>query len=102
MNIVVKAPEVPAITVFFIAMATTAPSPGLEMEPSEEPLNAKNPKIRINPPRAANYNAILLIQIVDTMFNFYKTSQQMKCTLYHGLLGTCILAWKCINIYTNS
>jgi hypothetical protein len=59
MNIVVKAPEVPAITVFFIAMATTTPSPGLEMEPCEEPLNARNPKIRINPPRAANYNAII-------------------------------------------
>lgn len=54
-NIVVKAPEVADMTVFLIAVATAAPSPGLEMLPCDEPLKARKPKIRMNPPRAASY-----------------------------------------------
>ena len=34
--------------------ATTAPSPGAEMLACDPPLNAKNPKNRMKPPKAAN------------------------------------------------
>lgn len=54
-NIVVKAPEVADMTVFLIAVATVAPSPGFEMLTCDEPLKARKPKIRMNPPRAASY-----------------------------------------------
>lgn len=43
------------MTVFLIAVATAAPSPGFEMLPCDEPLKARKPKIRMNPPRAASY-----------------------------------------------
>ena len=41
------------MTVFVMTRATVSPSPGLEMDPREPPLNAKKPKNRMNPPRAA-------------------------------------------------
>lgn len=43
------------MTVFLIAVATVAPSPGFEMLTCDEPLKARKPKIRMNPPRAASY-----------------------------------------------
>ena len=51
---VVKAPPLAAMTVFVTATATAAPSPSPDMEPWEEPLNAKKPKTRMKPPREAN------------------------------------------------
>ena len=43
----------PPMTVFTMARATMSASPGLEMDPWEPPLNARKPKNRMNPPRAA-------------------------------------------------
>ena len=36
------------MTVFVMTRATVSPSPGLEMDPREPPLNARKPKKRIN------------------------------------------------------
>jgi len=41
------------MTVFTMARATMSASPGLEMAAWEPPLNARKPKNRMNPPRAA-------------------------------------------------
>jgi len=43
----------PPMTVFVMTRATVSPSPGLEMDPREPPLNARKPKNRMNPPKAA-------------------------------------------------
>ena len=40
-----------------MARATVSASPGLEMDAWEPPLNAKKPKNKMNPPRAAFYKA---------------------------------------------
>ena len=51
---VTTAPPEAARIVFLTAVATAAPSPAAEMEACDDPLNAKNPKMRMNPPRAAS------------------------------------------------
>ena len=51
-----KAAKEPEMIVLTTEMLTAAPSPGFWIEVWEPPLNAKNPKNRTNPPRAAIYN----------------------------------------------
>ena len=43
----------PPKIVFTIASATVSASPGLEMAACEPPLNARKPKNKMNPPKAA-------------------------------------------------
>jgi hypothetical protein len=53
----VMLPPEPAITVLLITRAISSLSPGLVMDPSVPPLNARNPAIRIMPPRPVSYKA---------------------------------------------
>lgn len=39
---------------FLTAVATTVPSPGLEIAPWDDPLKARKPNNRMNPPKAAS------------------------------------------------
>ena len=52
LNYTVKLPD---NTVFTTAKETAPPSPLLAIDPCEPPLNAKNPKNRINPPSETNW-----------------------------------------------
>ena len=53
-NIVVTPAALPDMIVFTIALATATPSPALDMVNCDPPLKAKNPNIRIKPPKAAS------------------------------------------------
>ncbi len=52
-NIEEQAAKEPEMTVLTTAMLMAAPSPGLVIESWEPPLNARKPKNRMKPPRAA-------------------------------------------------
>ena len=54
MRLMVAAP-LPASIVLVTARATTLPSPGSDILACEPPLNAKNPKNRMKPPKAESY-----------------------------------------------
>jgi hypothetical protein len=49
-----KAPPVPPSTVLLTAVETATPSPAPEIDPCDDPLNARKPNSRINPPKANN------------------------------------------------
>ena len=57
-----------------MARATVSASPGLAMAAWEAPLNARKPKNRMNPPRAAFYKAeretFMLIRIYPNVDGF--------------------------------
>lgn len=57
-SIVVIPAALPEIIVLTMARATASPSASPEMVNWEPPLNAKNPNIKMKPPRAASYNAV--------------------------------------------
>lgn len=87
-NIVVKAPEVADMTVFLIAVATAAPSPGLEMLPCDEPLKARKPKIRMNPPRAASYKKNGIHNELFTSTGYFLLFMNSNCV--HTAIYCCI------------
>lgn len=56
-NMTVMLPPVPPITVLMITRAISSLSPGLVIDPSVPPLNARNPATRIMPPRPVSCTA---------------------------------------------
>ena len=72
----------PPITVLTMASATVSASPALAMAAWEPPLNAKKPKNKMNPPKAACCN-----QGNKTIMTYSSTSA--NCQLGYGLRSSC-------------